>query len=162
MRTYSFTTCFPGFQNGLIGETISEQLPVTVSMCSNDYVKHLLLVLKAVPDELLQWDQLARQSPHFTVVNWFLAKRGEKLLCTCTMPSLGPAPHFCLIQLKTISHAFSGGSRSPVAALLALQAGRGKGRVRMWDRGMEELCLSSQLLYIAIVLQSCCGLAPPE
>ena len=80
MGAYSFTTCLPGFQNRFIRETLSEKLPVTVSVCSNNAVKHLLLVLKVVPNELLQRDQFARQSQHFAVVNWFLANRGEKLI----------------------------------------------------------------------------------
>lgn len=53
MGPYSLTTCLPGFQNGLIRETPSEKLPVTLSVRSNDAVKHLLLLLKAMPDELL-------------------------------------------------------------------------------------------------------------
>jgi len=80
MGTYSLTVCFPGFQNGPMSKTLSEKLPVTVSAWSNNAVKHLLLVLKAMLDELLQQDQLARQSQHLAVVNWFLSNRGKKLI----------------------------------------------------------------------------------
>lgn len=50
-------------------EQLPEELPVTLSVCRNNAVKLLLLVLKAMPDELLQGDRLARQSQHFAVVN---------------------------------------------------------------------------------------------
>lgn len=41
MGAYSFTIFLSGFQIGPVRETLSQKLPVTISVCSNDAVKHL-------------------------------------------------------------------------------------------------------------------------
>lgn len=135
MGPYSLTTCLLGFQNGLIRETPSEKLPVTLSVRSKDAVKHLLLLLKAMLDELLQWDQLARQSQHFAVVNWFLANWGEKLTSVHASCQAWGQLHLSIWS--------SGGLlfHRPLAEtpdpkwLLAFQAGRGGGGVEDGGQG---------------------------
>lgn len=104
---------------------------------------------------VLGWMESAhgRKSQHFTLVNGVPAKRGEKFISVhASCQAWGQLHH--LIQLKTISHPLSEGSRPWVTGLLALQGGRRADRDEDGGQGHGGPYFSlTQLFYIAVVLQ---------